>query len=98
MEPLFVMQACQIGAYAGKTVGGVSLDETWRENDGLVNTVSAKVPTGAPSKPLDEANIVPGVWNIFPTVDGDHMWLQGGLLHKHNIRAFYLKMLTMIEQ
>ena len=29
---------------------------------------------------------------------GDHMWLQGGLLHKHDIRDFYLKMLRMIDQ
>lgn len=29
---------------------------------------------------------------------GDHMWLQGGLLHKHDIRDFYLKMLRMIER
>ena len=98
MEPLFVMRSHQIGAYTGKTAGGVVLDETWRENDGLVNTVSAKAPAGAPSKPLNEANIVPGVWNIFPTVDGDHMWLQGGLMRKHDIRDFYLKMLRMIAQ
>ena len=29
---------------------------------------------------------------------GDHMWLQDGLLHKHDIRDFYLKMLRMIDQ
>ena len=28
---------------------------------------------------------------------GDHMWLQGGLLHKHDIRDFYLKILGMID-
>ena len=74
------------------------MDESWRENDGLVNTVSASAPSGAPSKPLDESNIVPGVWNIFPTVNGDHMWLQGGLMHKHDIRDFYLKMLRLLDQ
>ena len=98
MEPLFVMRACQIGAYTGKTAGGVTLDESWRENDGLVNTVSAMAPIGAPSKPLDEKNITPGVWNIFPTVNADHMGLQGGLLHRHNIQDFYLKLLSMINQ
>ena len=30
--------------------------------------------------------------------DGDHMWLQGGLVHKHDIRAFYLDLLKMIEK
>ena len=97
MEPLFVMRACQIGAYTGKTAGGVELDESWRENDGLVNTVSAMAPMNAPSKPLDEKNIPSGVWNVFPTVEGDHMWLQGGLLHQHDIRDFYLKLLRMIN-
>ena len=74
------------------------IDESWRENDGLVNTVSAMAPSGAPSRLLDEGNIIPGVWNVFPTVNGDHMWLQGGLLHRHDIRDFYLKLLRMIDQ
>jgi triacylglycerol lipase len=98
MEPLFVMRACQIGAYIGKTAGGVELDESWRENDGLVNTVSAMAPMGAPSKPLDEGNISPGMWNVFPRADCDHMGLQGGLMRKHDIRGFYLKLLRMIGQ
>lgn len=66
MEPLFVMRSFQIGAYTGKTAGGVELNESWRENDGLVNTVSATAPFGAPSKPLDEGSIAPGVWNFSP--------------------------------
>ena len=98
IEPLFVMRASQIGTYTGKTAGGMIIDETWRENDGLVNTVSAAVPTGAPSRPLDRDKIDPGHWNVFPTVDGDHMWLQGGLLHRHNIRPFYLELLTIIRE
>ncbi|MBR3493951.1 MAG: hypothetical protein IKH38_00860 [Clostridia bacterium] len=98
IEPLFVARASQIGAYAGKTAGGITVDEAWRENDGLVNTLSAAVPTGAPSKPLDRAHIEPGLWNVFPTVKGDHMWLQGGLLHRHDIRAFYLNLAEMISR
>ncbi len=97
MEPLFVMRSCQIGAYAGKTAGGVALDGRWRENNGLVNTVSAMVPAGAPSKPLDRRDIACGVWNVFPTLNGDHMWLQGGLMRRHDIRDFYLDMLRMID-
>ncbi len=98
MEPLFVMRSCQIGAYIGKTSGGAELDESWHENDGLVNTVSATAPMNAPSKLLDERNFAAGVWNIFPTVDGDHMWPQGGLMHQHDIWDFYLKLLSMIKQ
>lgn len=98
MEPMFVMRSCQMGAYTGKTRGGVTLDADWRENDGLVNTVSAMVPAGAPSRPLNKEKIAPGMWNVFPTVRGDHMWPQGGLMHRHDIRGFYQELLTMIDQ
>ena len=98
IEPLFAARSRQIGAYSGKTAGGMAVDESWRENDGLVNTLSAMVPCGAPSKPLDKERIEPGLWNVFPTVEGDHMWLQGGLIHKHDIRGFYLDLLRMIEK
>lgn len=97
MEGLFAMRSAQIGAYTGKTKGGFVIDDTWRENDGLVNTVSAKAPIGAPSKDLDRNNIAKGVWNVFPTIEGDHMWLQGGLMHKHDIRGFYLELLELIS-
>lgn len=26
------------------------------------------------------------------------MWLQGGLMHRHDIRSFYLDLLTMISE
>ena len=98
MEPMFRRSSAQMGAYTGTTAGGFAIDESWRENDVLVNTVAAAAPAGAPARPLDRRNIVPGVWNIFPTVDGDHMWLQGGLMHRHDIRDFYLELLTMIDR
>ncbi len=97
MEPVFVMRASQIGAYAGRTAGGITVDESWRESDGLVNTSSARFPAGAPSRQLNRDQIHPGIWNVFPTVEGDHMWLQGGLMHRHDIRDFYLDMLSMID-
>lgn len=97
MEPLFVMRSCQIGAYTGQTQEGFCPDERWRENDGLVNTISAKAPFGAPSRPLDRTCIEPGIWNVFPVYHGDHMALQGGLTHRHDIRGFYLELLTMIR-
>ena len=97
IEPLFVARGLQIGAYAGRTAGGMTVDESWRENDGLVNTVSAAAPSGAPSKPLDKECIESGRWNVFPVVNGDHMWLQGGLLHKHDIREFYFDLLSLIS-
>ncbi|MBQ1678724.1 MAG: hypothetical protein II062_04235 [Oscillospiraceae bacterium] len=96
MEPLFVMRSCQMGAYAGKTPAGVPLDEGWRENDGLVNTISARAPFGAASRDLDPASIAPGIWNVLPTYNGDHMALQGGLTHRHDVLDFYLALLKLI--
>lgn len=37
------------------------------------------------------------MWNVFPVLNGDHMWLMGGLMHKHDVRPFYLDLLTMIS-
>ncbi len=97
MEPLFTRHSYRICAYTGRTRGGVEIDDSWRENDGLVNTISAKVPSGAPSKPLDRSAIESGVWNVFPVMEGDHMWAQGGLMKRHDIRAFYLDLLSLID-
>ena len=97
MEPLFVMRSCQIGAYTGATNGGTVIGEEWMENDGLVNTVSSMAPMGAPSKPLERGRIEPGIWNVLPTFDGDHMALQGGLTKKHDIKGFYTDLLGMIN-
>ncbi len=97
IEPLFAARSRQIGAYTGRTAGGIIVDGTWRENDGLVNTVSAMVPAGAPWKPLDREKIQQGLWNVYPAIDGDHMWLQGGLIHKHDIRPFYQDLLAMLS-
>ena len=92
------MRSCQIGAYTGRTAGGMTVDESWQENDGLVNTLSASAPSGAPSAPLDRSSLRPGVWNVFPVLEGDHMWLQGGLMRRHDIRPFYLDLLGMISR
>ena len=101
MEPLFVMRSYQIGAYKGSTAGGTVIDESWLENDGLVNTVSAMAPAGAPFRALDRAldreRIQPGIWNVCPAVGEDHMWPQGGPMRKHHIKDFYLNLLDMIE-
>ena len=93
----FTQRAFQIGAYTGKTAGGVEIDTSWCENDGLVNTISEKAPLGAPSKPFDRKEIEAGMWNVLPTLEADHMWLQGGLMRKHDIRDFYTRLIKMID-
>ena len=97
MEPMFRRSSARMGVYTGVTAGGFVLDESWRENDGLVNTVSAMAPMGAPSKAFDPKAVTPGIWQILPTYPGDHMSLQGGMMKRNNIRPFYLELLDMID-
>lgn len=97
MESLFVSSSKAMGAYTGVTEGGYVIDESWRQNDGLVNTVSAMAPTSAESKLYEEGNVLPGVWNVMPTYDGDHMSLQGGLTKTNDIKNLYVELLDMIN-
>ena len=97
MEPMFRRSSARMGVYTGVTAGGFVLDESWQENDGLVNTVSAMAPMGAPSKAFDPEAVTPGIWQILPTYPGDHMSLQGGMMKRNNIRPFYLELLDMID-
>lgn len=98
MEKMFQSSANEIGSYTGFTEGGFEIDETWLENDGLVNTVSALAPSDAPSKIFDANDIETGVWNIMPVYRGDHMSLQGGMTKVNSdIYAYYVNHLNMIN-
>lgn len=96
MEPLFRAASRRIGRYTGVTAGGYVLDETWQMNDGLVNTKSALAPIGSPQQALDRSAVSPGVWNILPTHEGDHMSLMGGLTKNHPVRELYLDLLQLV--
>ncbi len=103
MEGMFSKTSATMGRYTGTTAGGFEIDDSWKENDGLVNTVSAMAPLGEPSVSFDPEtdsaeSVKPGVWNVLPVYEGDHMSLQGGLTKINNIRPFYLEMIQMIEQ
>ena len=97
MEPMFCRSSLRMGSYTGSTVNGFVIGPEWRENDGLVNTVSAMAPMGAPSATYDPNRVRPGVWQVMPTYHGDHMSLQGGIMKTNNIRPFYLELLKMIN-
>ena len=97
MEPLFVERSFQIGVYTGQTAGGIVIDDTWKENDGLVNTLSSRAPSHAPGRDYDPGKCEKGIWQVMPVHRGDHMSLQGGLLHTHDIRGWYLQLLQMID-
>ncbi len=97
MDPFFVKKAYQMGCYTGVTKVGYVVDRSWQENDGLVNTISAKAPFGEPQKELDRSCIEPGVWNIFPVYKGDHMAVHGGLTKTRNVLMNYLELVSMIQ-
>ena len=97
VESIFIAASKAMGSYTGVTEKGYVIDESWQENDGLVNTISATAPFGAPSKTFDENSIEKGVWNIMPTYNGDHMSLQGGLMKPNDVKDFYVEHLSMIN-
>lgn len=96
-EGMFMRSSILMGKYKGKTAGGMEINERWRQNDGLVNTVSARAPFGAPQKAFDEQNIEKGIWNILPDHHGDHASLQGGFTVKHDPYPFYVSLMKTIS-
>lgn len=97
MESLFISSSEAMGKFTGVTKGGFVIDETWQENDGLVNTISAMAPSSAPSTQYEEGNTAPGVWNVMPIYYGDHMSLQGGLTKINDVKDLYVEHLSMIN-
>ena len=97
MEPMMRKHSILMGAYTGVTAGGTVIDDAWRENDGLVNTISARAPFGAPARDYEKGDVHTGVWNVLPTRRGDHMSVIGGMLKRHNMRPFYLELLQMLD-
>ena len=74
---------------------GIKFDDTWRENDGLVNTVSGKNPFDEPSKEYD-GNIETGIWNIMPVIIGDHGGVAGLFANRENLRSFYSELAEIL--
>lgn len=100
MESLFQRSSRRMGAFEGTSPDGVVFGKEWQENDGLVNTVSAKSPDFAPRKDFswDDGTAERGVWLVMPVYHGDHMSLQGGLTIKNPVADFYMRHLDMINR
>jgi len=97
MDPLFVRTGTNMGAYSGTTAAGCVADDAWHANDGLVNTISARAPFGAPQKQLDPSHIEPGVWNVMEDLCADHSFFSGGYLHKTNPHPFFDELLRLLQ-
>ena len=76
---------------------GIDFDDSWRSNDGLVNTPSAKNPFDEPSKEYD-GTVESGVWNIMPTLIGDHGQAAGLFANKKTLHEFYENLAQMLLQ
>ena len=102
MEKLYQSSAVRMGSFEGRTPDGMLFGKEWQENDGLVNTISARAPSHAPSEdfPPEKAKahrLQKGIWYIMPVYKGDHMSLQGGLTIENEIAGFYIDHLNMIN-
>ncbi len=98
MESIYANSSVAMGKYTGVTAGGFIIDETWQENDGLVNTISALAPSDAPATEYKENQTEKGIWNIMPIYHGDHMSLQGGMTKINDVKCFYVEHLSMINR
>lgn len=114
MTPALKVFSADIGGYYDKkTGGGTYIGKDWAENDGLVNTVSAKYPTRSDGKCLTESgsvgytirdsmcleNAQSGIWNVMPTSSRDHLALIGGLMNTGTLgtKMFYKQIADNIK-
>ncbi len=107
LSTLIVLQptALAMGSYKGTTKGGIVIDESWQENDGLVSVVSAKKPTNDEGIELEYdvtqtekvKDIERGIWYISPTKDGDHGTVIGLGATAEKTNAFYIELFTLID-
>ncbi|MFR5420654.1 MAG: esterase/lipase family protein [Oscillospiraceae bacterium] len=85
-------------AAMGRDGAGVPRD--WLPNDGLVNTISARYPAGAP-----HADFAPGqtpergVWQVLPVEPLDHLAAIGGVLNTGVVRTrlFYRRVMALLD-
>ena len=96
-DPLFMKSSTLMGCYNGKTDAGYVMDDEWHANDGLVNTVSARAPFGAPQKPLDRGNVETGIWNVMPDLHADHSYFTGGFLKKQDPHPFFRDLVELLD-
>lgn len=78
-------------------VTGIVYDDSWRANDALVNTESAKFPIDEPHKDYDADNVEKGIWNVMPVEKGDHGTAIGLFADKEETQSFYLELCEMLD-
>ncbi len=102
--PILYPFAFAMGTYKGTTAGGITIDESWQENDGLVSVASARYPTNEPHSDYTDDfeehldTILTGVWNVAPTKDGDHGKVIGLGSETDSTVAFYADHFAFIDK
>ncbi len=104
--PILYPFALAMGSYKGTTDGGIAIDETWQENDGLVSVVSARYPFGEEyaemplesSQNEEEFEIQRGIWNVAPTKEGDHGKVIGLNSGEEVPKTFFADLFMMIDE
>ncbi len=100
--PILYPFALAMGSFNGTTDGGISIDETWQENDGLVSVVSARYPFGdefieMPVTADEEFEIQRGIWNVAPTKEGDHGKVIGLNSGEEVPKTFFTELFTTVD-
>ena len=106
MLPLFMPGGVFLGSFGGETLEGV--DDGWKVNDGVVNTISMKGPfLGSTDTIVDfDGNPKPGVWNymgVLSSIDhGDIIGIPGGGIEKpegfESITDFYVNLCAFVSR
>lgn len=97
VDPFLMRTSTLMGSYCGVTAGGCVMDEAWHANDGLVNTISARAPFGAPQQPFQKGNVQKGVWNVMEDLRVDHGFFSGDYMHKSDPHAYFLGLLDLLQ-
>lgn len=95
---ILTLPSTLIGSYSENKVTDYPIDETWLENDGMVNVISAKYPFNDKWQEYDSENIVKGKWNVMPIRKGHHGTVVGMDNTVEETRQFYLDLFTMIDE
>lgn len=90
--------AFAMGSYTGTTDGGIEIDETWQENDGLVNVISAKHPANDEWVDYTGEKVSKGIWNVMPVRNGDHGTVIGLNANTEPTNQFYTDHFSMIDE
>lgn len=106
--PILYPFALAMGSYKGTTKGGIVIDETWQDNDGLVSVVSARYPfgeeyidfsvEGIEFKKGNEKEIQKGIWNVAETKDGDHGKVIGLGNEADETQNFFVELFELIDR